>query len=236
MLADSAHIQEKDAEFVNKRAWRKKALLGTDEEGAVEPVYTTSNVEATLPLFRPVGMHTPTGIGPGLTYESYEAGHMLGSTSVVLEHTDGSRKVRLAFSGDVGRPNLPIIPDPEGCPQADYLIMESTYGDRLHKDQGSVADRLADTINRTAARGGKIIVPSFAVGRTQQLIYVLNELFESNRIPNIPVFVDSPLAVKTTRVFREHQEAYDGETTGLIRGGDDPFTFGRLKYVQDVQE
>ncbi len=236
MLLDSAYLQEKDAAYVNKRAWRKKALLGADVDTAVEPVYNTADVEATLPLFRRSLLHSPTEIGDGVTYESFDAGHMLGSTSVVLEMQERGRKVRLAFSGDVGRPNLPIIPDPQTCPPADYLIMESTYGDRLHKDLGKVADRLKDTINRTAARGGKIIVPAFAVGRTQQLVYVLNQLAESKQIPNLPVFVDSPLAVKTTKVFRAHQDAYDAETKGHIANGDDPFMFNRLKYIEKAED
>jgi metallo-beta-lactamase family protein len=236
MLLDSAYLQEKDAEYVNKKAWRKKALLGHNGDEPVEPVYRTADVEATLPLFRRALLHSPTEIGEGMTFETYDAGHMLGSTSVVLEYREGSKKIRLAFSGDVGRPNLPIIPDPERCPQADYLIMESTYGDRLHKQLGKVADRLADTINRTAARGGKIIVPAFAVGRTQQLVYVLNQLHEARRIPNIPVFVDSPLAVKTTKVFRAHQEAYDAEAKGALEAGDDPLMFDRLKYIEQAAE
>lgn len=236
MLLDSAHLQEKDAEFLNKRAWRKRAVLGHDGEEVVEPVYTTPDVEATLPLFRRALLHRPAEIAPGLTFELLEAGHMLGSTFIVLEQQRNGKPLRLAFSGDIGRVNLPIIPDPEPCPQVDYLILESTYGDRLHKELGQVAAKLADTINRTAARGGKIIVPAFAVGRTQQLIYVLNELHAQKRIPDIPVFVDSPLAVKTTKVFRAHLEAYDAETTAYIHNGDDPFEFHRLKYIQDVQE
>jgi metallo-beta-lactamase family protein len=171
-----------------------------------------------------------------MTVETFEAGHMLGSTSMLLEYRSNGRTVRLAFSGDVGRNKLPIIPDPEPCPAADYLIMESTYGDRLHKDIGHVQEKLADVVNRTAARGGKIIVPAFAVGRTQQLIYVLNELHAQERIPAIPVFVDSPLAVKATKVFRAHKEAYDAEATRYANSGDDPFCFDRLRYIQDVQE
>jgi metallo-beta-lactamase family protein len=237
MLLDSAHIQEKDAEYLNKRAWRKKAVLGPDAgDGAVEPVYRTEDVEATLPLFQRVLPHTPTEIGNGFTFETWDAGHMLGSTCMVLEHRANGSSVRLAFSGDLGRHNLPIIPDPEPCPAADYLILESTYGDRLHKDMGQVHDKLASTITRTAARGGRIVVPAFAVGRTQQLIYVLNELHAQGRIPLIPIFVDSPLAVKTTKVFRAHHEAFDAETKGYVKSGDDPFGFDRLKYIQDVQE
>jgi metallo-beta-lactamase family protein len=236
MLLDSAHLQEKDAEYINKRTWRRKALLGDGSNGPVEPLYRTEDAEAVFPLFRRVLLHSPTELAPGLTFETFEAGHMLGSNSIVLEHSSGRKSVRLAFSGDVGRANLPIIPDPEPCPRADYLIMESTYGDRLHKQLGYVADKLADTVNRTCARGGKIIVPAFAVGRTQQLIFVLNELHAKKRIPTIPVFVDSPLAVKSTKVFRAHKEAWDAETNRYAHSGDDPFMFDRLRYIQDVQE
>jgi metallo-beta-lactamase family protein len=236
MLLDSAHLQEKDAEFINKRQWRKKALLGHDGDETVEPVYTTEDVEATLPLFQRVLLHMPTEIAPGLVCETFDAGHMLGSNTILLEYRNGGRPLRVVFSGDVGRRNLPIIPDPERCPPADYLVMESTYGNRLHQQQGRVAAKLADIINRTAARGGKIITPSFAVGRTQQLVYVLNELHAQKRIPEIPVFVDSPLAVKTTKVFRAHQDAQDAETNGYFDRNDDPFSFKRLRYVQDVQE
>jgi metallo-beta-lactamase family protein len=233
MLLDSAYLQEKDAEFLNKRTWRRKALLREgDGDEPVKALYTTPDAEAVLPLFRRILPHTPTEIGPGLTLETFEAGHMLGSTSVVLEH--GGK--RLAFSGDVGRKDLPITPDPEPCPEADYLILESTYGNRLHHELGRVADKLKEVVNRTCARGGKIVVPAFAVGRTQQLVYLLNQLSESRQIPNIPVFVDSPLAVKTTEVFRAHQEAWDAQTRDLAKSGDDPFMFKRLRYVQDVQE
>lgn len=236
MLLDSAFLQERDAEYVNRRHWRRKALLGDDGEGAVEPVYSTPDVEALLPLFQRTLLHFPVEIADGLTYESFEAGHMLGSTSMVLEHTAGGRRVRLCFSGDVGRHNLPILPDPERCPPADYLILESTYGNRLHKEMERVSDKLASVIVRTAERGGRVIVPAFAVGRTQQLIYLLNELYAQKRIPYLPVFVDSPLAVKATHVFRAHKDAHDAETQEYHNNGDDPFDFPGLKYIQDVQE
>lgn len=161
---------------------------------------------------------------------------MLGSTTMTLVLQENGRRVRLAFSGDVGRPNLPVIPDPAKMPDADYVIMESTYGNRLHQDQAQVADKLADTINRTAARGGKVIVPAFAVGRTQQLVLALHELINAGRIPNIPMFVDSPLAAKATQVFRAHAEAMDAETNEFFRNGEDPFGFRRLRYIQDVNE
>jgi metallo-beta-lactamase family protein len=155
---------------------------------------------------------------------------------MVVESHERGKPVRLCFSGDVGRFNLPIIPDPEPCPQADYLILESTYGDRLHKQLERVGNKLADAVNRTAARGGKIIVPAFALGRTQQLVLMLHRLSVENRIPQIPIFVDSPLAMKLTAVYRAHQAAHDAETNDLSRKGLDPFAFARLRYTQDVNE
>jgi metallo-beta-lactamase family protein len=144
--------------------------------------------------------------------------------------------VRLTFSGDVGRPNLPIIRDPETMPPADYLIMESTYGGRLHKQSGHVINKLADVVIRTAKRGGRIIVPAFAVGRTQQLVLLLHQLFNEKRIPNIPIFVDSPLAMNVTAVHRAHPECFDEETRRYLTDGEDPFGFQRLQYIREAAE
>ncbi len=227
MLLDTAHIQESDAKFVNKRSERRHRV-----QEAVQPLYTMEDAEKTLPLLRPVKYHEPQQVANSFTYQAYDAGHMLGSSSVVLD-VDGER---LIFSGDIGRVNLPILRDPEAMPKADYLIMESTYGDRLHKDQGLVADKLADVINRTAARGGKIIVPAFAVGRTQQLVLVLHELANQNRIPRIPLFVDSPLAVNVTEAFRKNSDYFDDETKAYLRNNEDPFGFRMLTYVREASE
>lgn len=236
MLADSAHLQEMDAQYLNKRYNRRRLLDESVEPEEVEPLYTAEDAEKACRLFRPTPMHTPTQIGPGLSYSSVDAGHMLGSTSMVLEAKDGTKPIRLGFSGDVGRPGLPIIRDPEPLPPVDYLIMESTYGDRLHQDLGSVKQKFADILTRTAARGGKIIVPSFAVGRTQQIVLLLHELANEGRIPSIPVFVDSPLAVNVTDVFRKHKELFDKETQAFLDHGEDPFGFKRLRYIREVNE
>ena len=237
LLQDSANIQEKDAIFLNKQFWRKKAVLGeTNGSQVVEPIYTTEDAERVLTLLKRVLLHTPTQVGDDLTYETFDAGHLLGSTSMVLESRDTGNPVRLCFSGDVGRINLPIIPDPEPCPQADYLILESTYGDRLHKDLERVADKLVSAIIRTSERGGRVIVPAFALGRTQQLVLLLHQLVKANRIPLIPIFIDSPLAFKTTSVFRAHYDARDAETNAFSDRGEDPFSFPRLRYIQDVNE
>jgi metallo-beta-lactamase family protein len=237
LLLDSAILQERDAVFLNKRVARKRTLLGPDAgDGEVHPIYTAEDVESTLPLFQKVLLHTPTTVGKALQYESFEAGHILGSTFMRLELPENGKTIKVVFSGDIGRPGLPIVPDPEPCAAADYLIMESTYGDRLHQDFGRAIDKLADVVVRTAERGGKIIVPAFALGRTQQLVLMLHELTDQGRIPTIPVFVDSPLAVKTTKVFRGHQAAYDEETVAWNNRGIEPFAWKQLHYVQDVNE
>jgi metallo-beta-lactamase family protein len=231
MLRDTAHIQEKDAEFLNKRRDKRKAM--GIENGHAEPLYTMADAERTLPLFRPVPYHEPRELTPGLGYEAYDAGHILGSSCIVMREASG---LRVAFSGDVGRPNLPIIRDPEAMPAVDYLIMESTYGGRLHKSVDHVINKLEAVVKRTAARGGRIIVPAFAVGRTQQLVLLLHQLANEKRIPNIPIFVDSPLAVNVTAVHRDHPECFDAETHAYLDNHEDPFGFRRLQYIRDASE
>ena len=234
MLKDTAHIQEKDAEFLNRRQEKRKSQ--GIENGTVEPLYTAADAEKTIPLFQAVGYHTPQPLGPGLSYQAYDAGHMLGSSSVVLDYAGDGGRTRLAFSGDVGRPGLPIIRDPERLPPADYLILESTYGGKLHKNVGHAENKLADVVNRTANRGGRIIVPAFAVGRTQQVVLLLHELANQKRIPNIPIFVDSPLAINVTAVHRGHPECFDVETRRFLEDGLDPFGFQRLQYIREASE
>jgi metallo-beta-lactamase family protein len=238
MLLDSATLQEKDAEFLNKRNLRRKSLnvrVGNNDP-MVEPLYRVQDAEATLPLFRPTPMHTPTEIGPALRYRSFEAGHILGSTCMLLNLESQGRKVRLGFSGDLGRAGLPIIRDPESLPPVDYLILESTYGDRVHEPIQSVSAKLADIVNRTYQRGGKMIVPSFAVGRAQQLVLLLHELIDASAIPPFPIFVDSPLAVNVTEVFRKHPELFDEDAAKFLTNHEDPFGFKRLTYVRDVNQ
>jgi metallo-beta-lactamase family protein len=230
MLADSANLQQQDAEFCNRRRERRRNL-GKDDRECI-PLYTLEDAELTYSLFRPVPLRAKKRLAEGIAYESYEAGHMLGSSSIVLE-ADG---VRLGYSGDVGRPGLPIIRDPEALGPCDYLILESTYGDRLHTQIGPVQEKLESVVNRAVARGGKLLVPSFAVGRTQQLVLLLHQLMDALRIPSIPIFVDSPLAVNATEVFRRHPECYDEEAREFLQQGEDPFGFHRLKYVRQAAE
>jgi metallo-beta-lactamase family protein len=234
MLRDTAHIHEKDAEFLNKRLEKRKSAGLSD--GHVEPLYTTEDAERTLPLFRPVPYYTPCSLAPSLSYQCYDAGHILGSSYVVLEEASHERKVRLTFSGDIGRPHPPIIRDPDIPPPTEYLILESTYGGRLHKSAAHVVNKLANVVNRTAGRGGRIIVPAFAVGRTQELVLLLHQLTNQKQIPSIPIFVDSPLAVNVTEVYRGHPECFGEETRQYLEGGEDPFGFRRLQYIREAAD
>jgi metallo-beta-lactamase family protein len=223
MLRDTAHILESDAAFVNRKH---------PDDPPVEPLFTIEDAAAAVELFRPVKYRSPTSVDGNLVMESYDAGHILGSSSIVL--SDG--KVKLAYSGDVGRPGLPIIRDPEPLPACDYLIMESTYGGRKHPPTGDAIKTLEDVVHRTIARGGRVIVPAFAVGRTQQLVVLLHQLMNENRLPPVPIFVDSPLAVDVTAVFREHPECFDEAVNRYLQNGEDPFGFKRLTYIRDVNE
>jgi metallo-beta-lactamase family protein len=234
MLRDTAHINEKDAEFLNKRLEHRKAA-GL-EDGHVEPLYTTEDAERALPLFRTVQYHCPQKLADGLTYVPYDAGHILGSSSVALVESRNGSRIRLTFSGDVGRPHVPIIRDPETPPATEHLILESTYGGRLHKSAEHVINKLADVVNRTSRRGGRIIVPAFAVGRTQELVLLLHELADRKQIPSIPIFVDSPLAINATEVHRAHPECFNQETADYVLHSEDPFGFSRLRYVREAAE
>ena len=234
MLRDTGHIQEKDAEFLNQRRERRKRMNLPDE--IREPLYTIEDAERALPHFQPTPYYTVKKLGEGLEYECYDAGHILGSSHVVMRDSSCAKPVRLAFSGDVGRPGLPIIRDPDPPHPAEYLILESTYGGKLHKSDLHVANKLADVVVRTASRGGRIIVPAFAVGRTQQLVLLLHQLTNDKRIPSIPIFVDSPLAVNVTDVHRSHPECFDEGTNWYLQHGEDPFGFGRLQYVREASE
>lgn len=236
MLADTAFLQQKDAEYLERRNARRRGLGVDDKSDVIPPLYLPEDAQATLQQFRPVALHETKEIGPGLKYTPHNAGHMLGSTHVLVEATEGGRTRRLLFSGDLGRANLPILKDPANAPEADYLILESTYGDRLHQPVEDVKAKLVDVIHRVTSRGGHIVAPAFAVGRTQQLVLMLHELTRDGLIPTFPIFVDSPLAINATEVFRAHPEDYDAAACDFVDAGKDPFGFGRLKYVRTAEE
>lgn len=234
MLMDSGHIQEKDVEFVNKR--RKK-----QGEPPVEPLYTQADAQHSLKQFITQDYHRPHQLLPGVNLTFMDAGHMLGSAFVVLDIQDQAqgRDVRFVFSGDIGRKGIPIIRDPETIDRADYLIMESTYGDRDHPNYADDTHEMERIIIETYQRGGSVIIPAFAVGRTQQLIYTLHQLAVKGDIPDMPVYVDSPLAIDVTAVFRTHPECYDDETLAfMLKGGSrlDPFGFDMLRYTRTTEE
>jgi metallo-beta-lactamase family protein len=231
MLLDSGHIQEKDAEFVNKKRARQN-------QPPIQPLYTIEDAVNCLESFNAIGYHRQREVLPGVHVTFLDAGHMLGSAIVVLdiEDRDAGKDVRLVFSGDLGRVGIPIIRDPEFVDHADALILESTYGNRLHESYDDSEKELERIVNDTYKRGGAIIIPSFAVGRTQQLVYTLHKLMIQRDIPELPVFVDSPLAINATSVFRLHPEAYDAEIRQFMLGAGDPFGFGSLRYTRSVEE
>lgn len=229
MLQDAGHIQEKDAEYVNKKQ-EKKGLP------PIEPIYTVKDALLALEQFVSLNYRRPIKLFEDITVTFYDAGHILGSAVSLLEIRENGRDLRLVFSGDLGRPNMPILRDPDVLLDADVLLTESTYGGRYHDDYDTVHDKLARIVNETHRRRGKMIVPAFSVGRTQDLVYALNRLTMENKIPSQPIFVDSPLSVNATEIFREHPECYDEETREMVNNNRDPFGFSRLQYIKDVEE
>ena len=237
MLRDSAYIQERDVEWVNRRRAKSHKKL-------FEPLYTIDDVETALTHFIGVQYDKEIEIVSGVKAIFRDAGHILGSASIMLEINEnlptgqaGGKKTRLGFTGDLGRDDMPILRNPNIMRDLDVLIMESTYGNRLHSVSDEAEEELAKTINETTNENGKIIIPSFAVGRTQLLVYMLHKLWDQNRIPQFPIYVDSPLAVKATDVFRLHPECYDRETYRVfLENHEDPFGFGKLTYTHNVDE
>ncbi len=228
MLEDSAYLQQRDIEWLKKK--KKKHI-------PEEPLYSIEDVEETIQKFVPVEYNSATEIFPGIVAYFQDAGHILGSAGILLEIEEEGKKLRFGFSGDIGRPEMPIIRNPDLFRDLDILIMESTYGNRLHTQTDEVEEEVAKVVSEVFDRRGKIIIPSFAVGRTQLLVYVLHKLFDQNRIPEIPIYVDSPLALKATEVFKDHPECFDRETNRIfLEGGEDPFGFKRLKYITTVDQ
>lgn len=222
MLADSAHIQEKDAEFLTRR-----------HRSFAAPLYDQRDVNRLMRRMIAVPLDTPFDVAPGIRASFAEAGHILGSASVVLECEAGGTKRRVVYSGDVGRWGLPIIRDPEPPVGADVVIMESTYGDRDHASVDQMMNRLGEIVRDTAARGGRVLIPAFAVGRTQEILYDLHRLTRAGAIPPIPIVLDSPLAIAATSVFALHPDVFDrGEA--LVTAVEDLFDFERLEFARDA--
>lgn len=234
LLMDSAKIQVNDVKYVNKKRARKNQTL-------FEPLYQPQDAAATLKLFRTVEYHHLFSPLEGVQCCFHIAGHMLGAATVELnlsQEKTGQKDLKLVFSGDIGRPNMPILRDPEIVPGADYLIMEATYGNRDHKAGGDARAELKKIAHETYNDGAKLIIPAFSVGRTQEIVYRLNQLAEAGELPPMKVHVDSPLAVNATDVFRAHAECYDDEMIEAVLYEDDgdPLDFERLHYVRKVEE
>lgn len=229
MLADSGHIQEKDAEFLNKKLARQHQPL-------IEPLYTSEDASAAMALFRVVQYEKKFDVLRNLTARFVDAGHILGSAGVKLTARENGSTKTLGFTGDIGRWNMPIIKDPAFMGNVETLISESTYGGKQHDPPENMGKELAVDLQRAIARGGKVIVPAFSVGRTQDLVYALHNLFDTGLLPRIPIYVDSPLAVNATDIFRKHPECFDDETYQHVAQHHDPFGLSQLHYVRSTEE
>ena len=230
MLRDSAYLQEMDLKWLNKKL-RKKG------KPAIEPLYSIKDAEEAMRHFVGIQYDRSFEIAPGIRVTFRDAGHILGSAGILLEIKENKRSVRFGFSGDIGHENMPVIRNPNLLRDLDVLIMESTYGNRSHRMAEDIEDELAQIVNNVVNDGGKIIIPAFAVGRTQRITYMLHKLYDQNRIPDLPIYIDSPLACNATDIFRMHPECFDRETNRLfMQDHDDPFRFGKLNYVREVEK
>lgn len=232
MLLDSAKLQEEDAAY-KKRRHEREGRKGRYPEN---PLYTVDDVNTSLPLFSPVPYGEAVSLGDDVGVKFFDAGHVLGSSMVTITVPQQGEQRTILFSGDVGRRNAPILRDPAVFAAADYVVVESTYGDRLHEGSSEVAKHLAEVVNSTLNVGGNIIVPSFALERAQEVLYYLNRLLIDGRIPRLMVFVDSPMAVRVTDVFERHPDLYDREMSRLVRTNQSPFDWPGLKMVRSVDE
>ncbi len=226
MLPDSAFLMRRDVDFLRRHGKR-----------AQEPLFAEKDVALTLSRMRTHGYHEPWTLEEGMRVTYYDAGHILGSALTRFEFESGGRRFALGMSGDLGRPGRAILRDPEAIPPVDALVLESTYGDRLHPDPESTENELVDVVRRTVDRGGRLLVPAFAVGRTQELVATFHALCEAGRVCDLPIYVDSPMARKATAVFVEHPECFDAETRHAFKAQHGaPFGFHRLRYVGSVEE
>jgi len=232
IMKDSAFLQEEDIKHKKERHEKQNKT----SPFPYEPLYTVADVEKTVPLLTPVSYITPVPVAAGMTASFREAGHIFGSTSIKLTVEQGGESRSILFSGDVGRWNMPIINDPDQFEEADYVLVESTYGDRTHGEVKDIPGELARIINETSKAGGNIVIPSFAVERTQELLYHLNALLRENRIPHLFTFVDSPMAISVTEIFKKHPELFDEATRDLLRRGIHPCDLPGLTLSNTVDQ
>jgi metallo-beta-lactamase family protein len=243
MLMDSAYIQEREVEWLKEKNKKKRGKLATEnplnkteERG---PIYGAADAEKTLQCFHAVNYEESFSVTDGMVVSFYDAGHILGSALIHIIFYDKKRKkhLRVCFTGDLGRRGLPLLRDPQPIPETDILISECTYGNRLHAALQTIEQDLAVIVNDVCKKGGKLIIPSFALERAQEVVYYLNILHKNKSIPEIPIYVDSPLSTNVTEVFRANKECFDNETyEKFLSEGDDPFGFERLKYTTSVDE
>jgi len=227
MLEDSAEVQRADAEFVSKR----RARQGLPP---VEPLYSAVEAEKAVRQFVSINYDRSFPVVDGVTVTFRDAGHILGAAQVVFDITENGRKYRYLFSGDIGRGDDDILRDPEPVEDVDYLQIESTYGAREHSPKASAKEEVGRLVRETVARGGKVIVPAFSVGRTQQIVYNLNQLTNEGRLSRVPIFVDSPLSVNATEVYRLHPECFNEEIYRFLREKQNPFGMENLTYIREV--
>lgn len=232
ILLDAAKIQQEDAEYKRKRH-KKEGRSGTFPE---VPLYTIEDVKACLPYFSPVEYEQTVEIGNGIRLDFYDAGHILGSSMIYIKINGDGEERTVLFSGDIGKPDRPIIRNPTYFDKADYVLMESTYGDRLHEDTADIKNIMAEVVNSTKKAGGNIIVPSFALERSQEVLYYLNELLLKDMIPHIMVFLDSPMAMNVTEIFNHHPELFDRGMLELFNNHNSPFSLPGLKMVKTTEE
>jgi metallo-beta-lactamase family protein len=231
MLRDAARIQVSDAKWLNRKHEGERDWI------PIEPLYDEEDAERALKLLEPHPYETEFAPRPGLTARFVDAGHVLGSASVIVDvKPNGGGRRRVVFSGDIGRKNLPILRDPVVPEGGEFVVMESTYGDRLHAPAEGMRSQLLDAINTARARGGKIIIPSFALERAQEIVFALNQLLREGALAPIPVYLDSPLTVNLTEIFRRHPECYDAEALSFGEKNGDPFGFGLLTMIESVEE
>lgn len=232
IMMDSARIQARDAEYLSKQAAKKGSTFNW------KPLFKEADVVRIMNQFVTVSYHRSVWISDKVKLEFFDAGHILGSAIALLTARDSSgREVKIAYTGDLGRRGKSIIKDPEFLPAVDYIVLESTYGNRLHETKGNALDKLTDIVLKAVRMNGKIIIPAFAIERTQELVYCLHQLVDQKRIPEIPVYVDSPMAVNATSIFQIHPECYDEETNqAFVVHHKNPFGFNSLHFITSVDE
>ena len=228
MLRDSAIIQEQDARHLNRHAQR-------DGRERIEPLYSVEDAQRAMSHFISLPLRRPLKIAPGVTLTFHNAGHVLGSALVQLDLAEQGRHLRLLYTGDLGREELPLLASPDIIPDVDLLMLESTYGDRLHPDYNTIDERLREIITQTIGRGGRVYIPTFALERAQEVLFALDRLHEKGALPSVPVYIDSPLAIAITEIYKLHPEGLSGPIRERILERDDPFSPDGLRYVSSVE-